>query len=46
MNAKVTEQKIIRVLENNKNCTYSTTVYAVDVDNMNGKTELSNWIND
>ncbi len=46
MNAKVTEQKIIRVVGNNKNCTYPTTACAVDVDDMNGKTELSNWIND
>jgi hypothetical protein len=38
MNTKVTKQKIIRVLGNNKNSTFPTTACAMDVDNMNGNT--------
>jgi hypothetical protein len=36
MKAKMTKQKIIRVLGNNRNCTYPTTVCAVDVNDTNG----------
>lgn len=35
MNAKIAKQKIIEVFGKNKNCTYPTTVCAVDVENMN-----------
>jgi len=35
MNAEMTVQKIIKVFGNNNNCTYPTTVCAVDVKSIN-----------